>query len=80
MYPSVIEKAAQITYAICQNHPFTDGNKRTAVAAMLVVLYLNDITIKYTQKELVELGLGIAEGMVGYEDVVIWISSHKLDN
>ena len=38
-------KAAAYAYHLCQNHPFMDGNKRTALAAGLVFLELNGITI-----------------------------------
>jgi death-on-curing protein len=37
--------AAAYAYHLCQNHPFIDGNKRTALAAALVFLELNSITI-----------------------------------
>ena len=34
LYPTAIEKAARMAYAVCKNHPFIDGNKRVAVASM----------------------------------------------
>ena len=36
LYPSVVEKAARMAFAICSNHPFIDGNKRSAITALLV--------------------------------------------
>jgi death on curing protein len=39
------EMAAAYSYHLCQNHPFIDGNKRTALAAALVFLELNGISI-----------------------------------
>jgi death-on-curing protein len=77
LYPSVIEKAARMAFAVCKNHPFLDGNKRAAVTSMLVILRMNNIRLSYTQPELVRLGLGIAEGSVSYDDIVAWIKSHK---
>lgn len=77
LYPSVVEKAAWMAYAVCKNHPFIDGNKRAAVTSMLVLLRLNGISLAYTQKELVELGLGIAIGNIEYESIIEWINSHK---
>jgi death-on-curing protein len=76
LYPTVIEKAARMAYAVCKNHPFVDGNKRTAVTSMLVILRMNDIVLSYTQKELIAFGFGIADGCVSYEDIVMWINSH----
>ena len=76
LYPTVVEKAARMAYAVCKNHPFIDGNKRTAIASMLVILCMNDIFLLYDQKELVTLGLGIADGSIDYEDIVAWIKTH----
>ena len=76
LYASAIEKAARLAYAICKNHPFVDGNKRAAVASMLVTLRMNDIALSYTQRELVALGLEIADGSLDYKAVVAWIDAH----
>jgi death-on-curing protein len=40
-YPSLVEKAAALCYSLCSKHPFVDGNKRVAHAAMEVFLILN---------------------------------------
>jgi len=77
LYPSIQEKAAWLAYAVCKNHPFIDGNKRVAVTAMLVMLRLSGMDLKYTQPELVELGLGVADGSIDYEAIVAWIHSHR---
>ena len=76
LYPTVVEKAGRMAFAVCKNHPFVDGNKRVAVASMLVILRMNDIFLLYTQQELVTLGLGIADGSFDYEDIVEWIKAH----
>ena len=46
LYPSIVEKAARTAYAVCKNHPFIDGNKRTAVTSMLVMLRLKTRTCR----------------------------------
>ena len=76
LYPDVMEKAARMAYTICKNHPFIDGNKRTAITSMLVILRMNDIFLQYTQQELVALGLGIADGKADYYSIVAWINTH----
>ena len=76
LYPTVVEKAARMAYAVCKNHPFIDGNKRAAVTSMLVILRMNNISLSYTQQELVMLGLGIADGNVDYEGIVAWVNEH----
>ena len=75
-YPSILEKAARLAYAITMNHAFTDGNKRIGIFVMLVTLDLNGINLSYTQKELIALGLGIADGSIGYDCIFKWIGDH----
>jgi len=76
LYPTVIERSAQMAFAICKNHPFVDGNKRVAVTSMIVMLRMNKVTLSFTQDELIALGLGLADGSLGYSDVLLWIRSH----
>ena len=73
LYPTIMEKSARMAYTICKNHPFLDGNKRTAIVAMLVILRMNNIVLTYSQSELVALGVGIAENRINNEDILTWI-------
>ena len=59
------------------NHAFLDGNKRIGMLSMLMILRLNQVNIKYTQRELIALGLGVADGSIGYDEILDWIISHK---
>jgi len=45
LHHDLYEMAAAYAYHLCQNHPFVDGNKRTALACALVFLELNGLTI-----------------------------------
>ena len=45
LYPTLFEKAAAITESIIINHPFIDGNKRTGLLAMLVILEMGSLKI-----------------------------------
>ena len=76
LYPTIIEKAARMAYTLCKNHPFVDGNKRTAVTSMLVMLRLNGINLSYTQQELIALGLGIADSNIEYKEILVWLKKH----
>lgn len=76
-YPTIEEKAARQTYAIIRNHPFIDGNKRTGLFVMLIFLELNSIKIFFSQSELVELGMEIAQGKLDSEQITKWIIKHK---
>ena len=43
LYPTIIEKAANLCFSLINNHAFLDGNKRIGVLVMLVFLEINDI-------------------------------------
>ena len=76
-YPTVEQRAARLAYAITQNHPFVDGNKRVGMLVMLMTLRLNHVQIQYTQAELIQLGLSVADNSYRYEDILAWINNHK---
>lgn len=76
VYPSLLSKAAAICRSIISNHPFVDGNKRTGIHVMLIFLELNGVQSNYTQKELIDLGLGIAAGRLNVDAVLNWLSEH----
>lgn len=61
-YVDAYDKAAALMHSIARNHPFVDGNKRTAAAAMIVFLKLNGFGFHATQDELVSLTTDVAEG------------------
>jgi len=77
LYPTVEEKAARQAYSVIRNHPFFDGNKRTGLFVMLVFLELNNIKLYFSQSELVDLGIGIAEGKTDSKQITKWIIDHK---
>src|SRR5262245_6018357 len=61
-YPDPLASAATLTFGICCDHPFINGNKRTALVSMLVHLDKNHLCLQNTtQSELFELMLAIAE-------------------
>lgn len=64
-------------FALISNHAFVDGNKRIGVFEMLMTLKLNGVLMRYTQSELIELGLSTASGKAKYEDILNWIQNHR---
>ena len=55
-----------------------DGNKRIGAHSMLVFLALNGIELQYSQKELYETILQVADGSLEYEDLLKWILEHQI--
>jgi death-on-curing protein len=75
LHPSLGEMAAAYLFHVAQNHPFVDGNKRTALAAALVFLWLNDRRLDTGENELTELVMGIASGRTGKADAAVFIAA-----
>ncbi|MDB6033379.1 MAG: Death-on-curing family protein [Verrucomicrobiales bacterium] len=61
-YADLVEVAAAYLYYLCQNHPFIDGNKRTALGACIVFLRLNGIEPQPDSPEWEGLTLDVAAG------------------
>nr|WP_027871163.1 type II toxin-antitoxin system death-on-curing family toxin [[Eubacterium] cellulosolvens] len=77
LYPSLQAKAARLGYGLIKNHCMIDGNKRLGAHAMLVFLAANGIDLDYSQKELFDVILGIADGSQAYEDLLMWVMKHQ---
>ena len=71
--PDVADCAAAYAYGIARNHPFIDGNKRTAFVAMQLFLALNGKTIEAGDAECVMVMLGVADGSILEEALADWI-------
>jgi death-on-curing protein len=78
LYPTLIEKAAALSFALIQNHPFVDGNKRLGHAAMEVFLVLNGHEIKADVDEQETIILGVASGQVSRQGLSEWLTDHVL--
>ena len=76
IYPTVAQKAARYAYGIASNHPFADGNKRTATAIMGVFLRMNGCRFKPRHDELLAIMVGVADGSVSFEQLADWLESH----
>ena len=63
-YADLAEVAAAYLYYLCQNHPFIDGNKRTALGVCIVFLRLNGIQPKSDGPEWEELTLAVAASTI----------------
>lgn len=74
LYPSIADKAGILLYLLIQNHPFVDGNKRTALIATLRFIESNDYTLTLTNDEAVILCIEIASGKLNKEAVTAFLS------
>ena len=76
LYPSLVEKAGALAHGLAMNHPFLDGNKRIAHAAMAVVLDLNGWSIDASVDEQERLMLDLAAGNVSRIELTAWLTAH----
>jgi death-on-curing protein len=65
--------AASYAFGIAKNHPFVDGNKRTAFVALEFFLELNGYTLGADDVECVMVMLGVADGSVSEAKLAAWI-------
>lgn len=64
--------AAAYAYGLARNHPFADGNKRTAWVLARLFLALNDIRITFAPEEAIQMVLALAAGTLAKADVAEW--------
>ena len=76
LYPTLIEKAAALCFALVQGHPFIDGNKRAGHAAMETFLVLNGTEIAAPVAEEERLMLDLAAGRIGRDHLTNWLRQH----
>ena len=68
--------AAAYGFGIARNHPFIDGNKRTALASMVVFLGLNGLDLDAPQEAATAMMLSLAAGEIAEDLLAHWIADH----
>jgi death-on-curing protein len=68
--------AAAYGFGIAKNHPFVDGNKRTALASMIVFLGLNELDLDAPPESATAIMLSLAAGEITEEVLAGWIHAH----
>ena len=73
---SIAALAAAYGFGVARNHPFIDGNKRTALASMIVFLGLNGLDLDVPQEMATAIMLSLAAGEITEEGLARWIADH----
>lgn len=76
LHPTLTGKCAALGYSLTLNHPFVDGNKRVAHAAMEVFLLLNGLELVGSVEEHERLMLDLAAGNLTREALAVWLEEH----
>lgn len=74
--PDGAELAAAYAFGIARNHPFVDGNKRTAAVVSETFLALNGHGLTATDAELVVTFLALAAGELSERELAAWFRDH----
>jgi death-on-curing protein len=78
--PHIAALAASLAYGIAKNHPFIDGNKRTALVVSRTFLLLNGFNIEASQEEKYLTFLKLAEGNLSEKELAEWVREKLVRN
>lgn len=74
--PDLAELAASLAFGLARNHPFVDGNKRTAAVSCETFIELNGARLEAGDAELFPRFLALAEGKLPVEEFAEWLREH----
>ncbi|MGH8398053.1 MAG: type II toxin-antitoxin system death-on-curing family toxin [Gammaproteobacteria bacterium] len=74
--PDLAQLAATLAFGLARNHPFVDGNKRTAYVAYRTFLALNGTDLEATDEDKYLTMLALAEGKLSEKEFAAWLGTH----
>lgn len=76
--PDRCELAAAYLFGIAKNHPFVDGNKRTAFAAADLFLFFNGLSVEASQQDVIQFVLMVAAGEIDEAGATAFFRDHTV--
>lgn len=76
-YPTLQEKVAALLHSIARNHPFADGNKRTATVAALFMLEVNGLCVTWDAAQALTTIVEMAEGEGAVDSFAAWLPTKE---
>ena len=73
-----LKKKRPVWATLIANHAFVDGNKRIGIFVMLVFLSVNGVEWNLTNEDVIQAGLGVADGPMEYGDLLRWVQEHRV--
>ena len=70
--------AAAYAFGVARNHPFSDGNKRTAWVLARLFLALNGVKIAYSPQDAIHTVLQLAAGVLDEEQLAAWFTNQRI--
>ncbi len=78
LYNSIFDKAAALLQSLLKNHPFVDGNKRTALISAGIFLKKNGIKLMNNHQEEVEFAVHVDNQNLSLEEISKWLKEHSV--
>jgi len=76
LYPDLWSKAAALMHSLIHNHPFVDGNKRTAITAMGILLELNGYELAASNEAALTFTRRVLREKMELEEMASWAPAH----
>ena len=77
LFPTLFLKAAALAHGLATDHPFADGNKRTALLAAVLTLRLNGLRLIASGPEAEEAVVGLVDRSMDLGDFARWLEAHS---
>ncbi len=78
LYPDLFTKAAAFMHSLIKNHPFVDGNKRTAITCAAIFLQINNYMINASNSKLEKFTLKVASEAVELDEIAQWFKDNSI--
>lgn len=78
LYSSIFDKAAALLQSLLKNHPFVDGNKRTALTSAGIFLKKNGHKLVNNHKEEIDFAVKVDNGNLTVEQISKWLKDHSV--
>ncbi len=75
LHPTIYQQAAAYLYHLAMNHPFIDGNKRTAFAVMDTFLRLNGYALNLTDEQAYNLVIQVVQNQISKQELIGYLQS-----
>ena len=77
LYPDLFLKTAALMDSLVRNHPFVDGNKRTAITSAALFLRINGFRLVVENDEIIRFALACAKSQLSLDEMRDWFSQHS---
>lgn len=77
LYPTLFLKAAALLRGIVSDHPFADGNKRTAMLVGITLIEINGHLFSAQKGEIEDFAVRVAVEHLSVEDIAVWLERHS---